>query len=99
MRTQFDHARMTVMQNLEVFFICVCVLSFCFQCLTVENVECRKINGCKCVMPDGVRIDLTRLSDDAEWYVSDCNLSFLGLFDHKRTSQLVNDPTYVLRIL
>lgn len=70
MRSQCDHATMTVMSNFEVVIICVCVLSCCSQCLTVENIECRKTGRCNCVMPDGVRMDLTRLNDDAEWYVS-----------------------------
>lgn len=68
MRDYFDHARMSVMSNFEALLISVCVLSFCSQCLSVESVECGKINGCQCIMPDGIRIDLTRL--DGKWYVS-----------------------------
>jgi hypothetical protein len=70
MRIQFDHVRMSLTFNCEVLFICVCVLIFCSHSLSVENVECEKINGCKCVMPDGIHIDLTRLNDEAKWYVS-----------------------------
>jgi len=75
MRTQFDHVRMSVTSSCEVLFICVCVLIFCSQSLSVENVECKKINGCKCVLPNGIRIDLTRLNDEAKWYV--LNISVL----------------------
>jgi len=38
--------------------------------LSTEKIECKKISGCKCVMPDGIHIDLTRLNDEAKWYVS-----------------------------
>ena len=61
---------MSETSNCEVLFICVCVLIFCSQSLSVENVECKKISGCKCVMPDGIYIDLTRLNGGAKWYVS-----------------------------
>ena len=70
MRIQFDHVRMSVTSDCEVLFICVCVLIFCSQSLSFENVECKKINGCKCVLPDGIHIDMTRLNDGAKWYVS-----------------------------
>jgi hypothetical protein len=70
MRIKLDHVRMSGTSNCEVLFICVCVLIFCSHSLSVANVECKKINGCKCVMPDGIHIDLTRLNGGAKWYVS-----------------------------
>jgi len=49
----------------KVLFASICVLSS--QCSCVEHVECRKINGCKCVLPNDVRIDMTRLNDETKW--------------------------------
>lgn len=61
-----NHVIMRVMTGDKVIFVCVCVLSVCWQCLSVENVECKKINGCKCMLPDGIRIDLSQLNNEAK---------------------------------
>jgi len=76
---------MSVTFSCEVLFIFVCVLIFCSQSLSVENAECEKINGCKCVMPDGIRIDLTRLNDEAKWYVLTRIYRYCGLVNPQLT--------------
>jgi hypothetical protein len=59
---------MRVMCGFKVLLICVYVLSVCSHSSTVENIECRKINGCICVLSNGMRLDLTQLTDEAKWY-------------------------------
>jgi hypothetical protein len=44
-----------------------CVLCLCSQSLPFENIICRKINGCKCVLSDGIRIDLSGLNNEVRW--------------------------------
>lgn len=56
---------MRLVSGLEVLLACVCVLIS--QSLCVKNIECRKINGCKCVLSGGIHIDLTRLNNEAKW--------------------------------
>jgi hypothetical protein len=58
---------MGAMSGLDVILACVCVLCLCRQSLSIENIKCRNINGCKCVLSDGIRIDLTGLNNEAKW--------------------------------
>lgn len=58
---------MIAMSGWELMLVCVCVLCLCTQSLSFENIKCRKITGCTCVLSDGIRIDLTRLNNEAKW--------------------------------
>lgn len=61
------HETMKLMLGLEVLLFCLCVLSLCSLSFSVENIKCTKINECKCVLSGGIRIDLTRLNNEAKW--------------------------------
>lgn len=55
------------MLGLQGLLVYLCVLSLCSLSFSDENIKCTKINGCKCVLSGGIRIDLTRLNNEAKW--------------------------------
>ncbi|XP_069673275.1 uncharacterized protein [Periplaneta americana] len=53
--------------SLKFVFISFCIFTYWSYGSSAQNIICKKLDGCKCVLPDGIGIRLTPLFEEIQW--------------------------------